>query len=204
MIDEQWEQTRRHWIFQGRPKRYDLAEKLVPGDCSSWTASRYADDFRPYDSVYLWRAGGEDAIYGWGVIDREPAGDAASDPEKTKTDRRVDVEYMVRFDSPLSRSAIQEAPGLTQLNILRNASGTNFRVTPFEAIALNQLARSADEKPPPDPWRSGNGGFNGSMLDSYRYSRPLRRTLAGAARYALEAGANFELEPVSSAWSRRG
>ncbi len=132
-----------HWLFQGNPERYDLKDRLKPGQTESWTVTRYASRIKPSDIVWFWRAH-ERALYGWGEVLDPPAPADASG-------LRVPVVYTERFDSPIGYEAIRENSGLSNLMVLRAPQGTNFRVAEDEAVALVELVRQLGLEPPVPP-----------------------------------------------------
>ena len=85
-----------YWLFQGNPKRYDLREKLKPGQTEQWVVTRYVTRIQPGDIVWFWRSG-ERALYGWGEVLEPPQ----SVPGLSGI--RTPIRYVERFDPP-SRS----------------------------------------------------------------------------------------------------
>jgi hypothetical protein len=148
----------RFWIFQSHPERYDVAERLVAGRTDNWVVSAFAEEMRPGDVVYLWRAGSEDALYGWAevtteVFEAEPGRIAQSRaveaPAEEAPQLRVELAYRVRFEPPLTREEIRSHPELEKLAPLHTGSGTNFPVAPHEAAALDELVRRRGFEAPP-------------------------------------------------------
>jgi len=127
---------RRTWIFQGNPKRYDLRDKLVPGETEAWEINAYRDEIQAGDIVYFWRSSGDEAIFGWGEVAREGSGDK---PALKAGRDRIAVEYKEPFKEPIPREAIRADADLADLNILRQPSGTSYRVTTIEALALSRM-----------------------------------------------------------------
>ncbi len=152
---EQAATSLRHWIFQARPDRFDLAKGLQPGKTDTWILSRFRDEVEPGHIVYFWRSGRQAGFHGWGEIAGPPQD--VKESGSAKGSCSVPVTYRVRFEEPLSRDEIKriEDPAisgsLAGLNILRAPTGTNFKVTVLEAAALNRLLETRGERPPPDP-----------------------------------------------------
>jgi hypothetical protein len=97
---------RRTWIFQGNPKRYDLRDKLVPGETEAWEINAYRDEIQAGDIVYFWRSSGDEAIFGWGEVARE----GSDDKPALKAGRdRIAVEYK----EPIPREATPTSPTST-------------------------------------------------------------------------------------------
>ena len=149
------------WIFQAVPERYDLVEKMKSLQSEQWFVTRYYDEIKAGDTVYFWLAGNAAGLYGWGQI-LSPAPYLVPDG-----DYRVHVSYQVRFKVPPERSGKGQAPipkemvkqdsELSQLLVLQAPQGTNFRVKPEEADALNRLIKAAGF-PEPQPAAQGKEG----------------------------------------------
>ncbi len=126
------------YIFQAKPSIYDFRQRLAEGKTVNWLASRYHRDMRRGEIVYLWQAGDSNkrGIYGWGEItSQEPFVDS-------KGAYRVAVQTLRIFDSHLSASSVRSTPGLSDIQLFRNAMGTNFRLTETESQALRELVVS--------------------------------------------------------------
>ncbi len=140
---------RRYWIFQGRPDRYDLEEKLIPGETEQWTVSRYENEIGLGDVAYFWRGGRQPGMWGWGVVTGPPNSKSGTD------DLRVEVLYQGRFDKPLSKNELldldAESGALSVMQILRAPQGTNFKLTSHEAVALNRMLKRHGPVPEDPP-----------------------------------------------------
>lgn len=130
-----------HWLFQGNPKRYDLKDRLKPGNTEEWVVTRYVTRIQPGDFVWFWRAG-ERALYGWGEVLEPPQ----SKPGLSGI--RLLVSYEERFDPPIGMEDILAEAPLKNLMVLRAPQGTNFAVTPEEADALRALAEDRNFNAP--------------------------------------------------------
>jgi predicted RNA-binding protein with PUA-like domain len=129
-----------YWIFQSKPERYDLREKLVPGKKESWIATRYRTRMNPEDIVFFWMAGDERirGVYGWGRI--------SSKPHRTDRGFRVDVEYRRKLRDFLPATLLREKTALQNMMIFNLPLGTNFYINRDEGKAIVQLM-PADERP---------------------------------------------------------
>ncbi len=123
------------WLFQGVPRRYDIAVKLVAGDTEVWRASRYAGEMEPGDRVYFWRAGDPEqrGIYGWGTI-VGPVRDYG------EWGIGVPVRYDVRLERHIPAADLAVHPDFADHLIFRMALGTNFEVSPAQDQALQDLS----------------------------------------------------------------
>jgi hypothetical protein len=151
------------WIFQAVPERYDLVEKMKSLQSEQWFVTRYYDEIKAGDIVHFWLAGKAAGLYGWGQI-LSPAPYLIPDG-----DYRVQVSYQVRFmmspdrsdkaQAPIPKEMVRQDSELSQLQILLAPQGTNFRVKPTEADALNRLIKSAGFTEP----QPGAQGREGSL-----------------------------------------
>jgi len=135
------------WIFQAVPERYDLVEKMKSLQSEQWFVTRYYDEIKAGDIVYFWLAGKVAGLYGWGQI-------LSTAPYLMPDgDYRVQVSYQVRFmtasgkqdkaEAPIPKELVKQNSELSLLQIIQAPQGTNFRVKPKEAEALNKLIKSA-------------------------------------------------------------
>jgi predicted RNA-binding protein with PUA-like domain len=147
---------RRVWLFQANPKLYDLeaaVQRAQIGDTDSWVVSRYRDEMREGDTVVLWQGGDNAGIYAIGELIGEP-----HEREQQPTEHELDAapylknRYAVDFrftlipDKPISRRDMRVHPVLANSLIIRNPQGTNFRVTPEEWAAIQDLL--GESRPP--------------------------------------------------------
>lgn len=124
------------WIFQGHPRRYDVAdpELFAEGRTEVWLVSRYREQMAVGDIVYLWRAGEASGrgLYGWGTIESEPE-------YHQDWGWGIPVEYAIRFPRHISADVTQADPVLASHLLFRMPTGTNFAVSREEAAALERL-----------------------------------------------------------------
>jgi len=133
----------RYWIFQAVPEQYPLADAMKNLPAERWFVTRYGAHMAPGDVVYFWQAGRKAALHGWGRLQSNVACEGDDD--------RIQVSYDVQFDPPVPKTAIQDARGLEELQLLRAPQGTNFKVSTAEAKRLNTLIRQKGFQAPPDP-----------------------------------------------------
>jgi 5-methylcytosine-specific restriction protein B len=141
-------QPARAWIFQANPTMYDMRGALKALKTDTFFVSRYEDEIGPGDRVYLWESGKNAGIVGVAEIIEKPR--LRLDPPESlrfKLDREKfegdQVRALVRLlrcvDPSVSRDQILALPALSNLSILRQPQGSNFKVTPAEAEAIEQL-----------------------------------------------------------------
>ncbi|MEO1049733.1 MAG: P-loop NTPase fold protein [Bacteroidota bacterium] len=158
----------RYWIFQGKPERYELKEKLIASKKEDWVVTRYKNDIKPADIVIFWRSGDDEVLYGWGEV----IGEVTNLQEK---ESRVAIQYLNRFRNPIKLSAIEGHKELFGLTIRRNSQGTNFRVTRLEVKALNEII--ANQKEVQVPLEAIESTINDIALHEYRYSSSVTQIL---------------------------
>ena len=124
------------WIFQGHPRRYDVADPnlFAEGQSEIWLVSRYRDRMAIGDIVYMWRAGEESGrgLYGWGTIQSEPE-------YHEDWGWGIAVQYAKRFPLHISSNVIQGDPALASHLLFRMPIGTNFTVSDTQAVAIRNL-----------------------------------------------------------------
>lgn len=145
----------RTWIFQANPSRFDVDGFLHVGPTIfTWLVTRYMNEIRVGDRVYLWRAASDDTSKAGVFAEAEvhsavirSAADEQSrlfwkDSEVGRSEAdRVWLRLIRRANSKelLKRDWLKEDPLLRNLSILRFAAATNFEVQEHEARRLAQM-----------------------------------------------------------------
>ncbi|MGB8648556.1 MAG: EVE domain-containing protein [Anaerolineae bacterium] len=120
------------WLFQANPRVYDLEQGLRRERLNDWQVNRYRNEIHKGDKAILWKAGENRGLYGVGTI--------VSDVyERGDGDRVVDVQYDGRLAQPLLYEKLCDDPMLSNMLIMRQQQGTNFRIRPEEWEALQPL-----------------------------------------------------------------
>jgi hypothetical protein len=173
------------WIFQVNPKRFDVDAFLAtrPGP-TRWLVTRYGDEMRPGDDVFIWRAAASAGDLNSGIIAKASILSAPTtgtddpnsipfwknDADKTSVALRAGIRIaaVADKDGVLQRSTLADDPALGSLLILRMANQTNYKLEPRLAERLNELwaattkgwSRSGTF---PQSWRMamrvGDGGY---------------------------------------------
>jgi len=180
------EVVHRFWIFQGMPERYDLEEKLIPGESETWTLTRYHEEVKPGDMVYFWRGGRQSGLYGWGLVTDPPHQDQSTE---SRAAWWVNVTYQSRFKNPISKEDItgcRQADKLAGLLIFRAPQGTNFKVTTKEAISLNQLISERSESPPDNPTGAESSRFPVGSLAPLNFGKTVTLLIGAGLRFSEE------------------
>ena len=140
------------WIFQANPERYDIQNLLAEEDLTEdmWLVSRYKKQIKSGDIGLIWISGKEAGIYA--VVDVIDDPKEMYDSEKytkywvdeaDKHQKKLRVKMMYRLkliNNPVPREELKNTPGLQNLEILKQAQGTNFRVSEQEwPLILNLI-----------------------------------------------------------------
>lgn len=147
---------RKYWIFQANPKTFRIFDWWDdhPNDqIINWSVRQYGDEIKKGDFVILWLSGTQSGIYAIAEVITNPYSKSYSNEEKKywvkqtelyKTKLRVDIKYIKKFlDKPISRNFCVDDQILSNLTILKQAQGTNFKVT---EIQWNRLMEVISEK----------------------------------------------------------
>ena len=143
------------WIFQGSPDKFDIEGYLAVGlPKISWMVTRYADQIKPGDRVYIWQAAGkkkatsgilasatvisevwsgpndEAAIPFWKV-------DGAALREAARVSLRV--EKVANGKEVIKRDWLSQDPICNDLLIIRQSAGTNYPLSPVHADRIGAL-----------------------------------------------------------------
>lgn len=133
------------WIFQGKPERYPLNEKLVKGDRETWLVSRYKDEISKGDIVLFWSSGDESirGLYGWGEVTQD------SVQYYDDWGYGIEILYRVRFKRHIGVNQLRESGILNDNVLLKMPIGTNFKISPHEYTDLCKLIKTLGETVPP-------------------------------------------------------
>lgn len=132
------------FLFQSKPVRYDLRQKLVPSTSDTWYATRYRNEMHPGDFVFFWMAGDPEirGVYGWGNVESSPY-------FKPNWDNHgIDVKYEQKFKRAILARSVKEDPVLSKMLIVRAPQATNFLLSQNEAKRLVRLVEDCGEVPP--------------------------------------------------------
>jgi hypothetical protein len=147
------------WIFNYNPEKYRLAERLAdPNPDITWRVSRFRDEIRPGDIIFIWETGRDRGIRA--VLRAEGVPQNMHELESEQPylmERDTDVACRVHAtiihrDVNLSHSHLRSVPGLENLSVFHGIQrGTNFRVTPEEGEILLELVEQRDRGVPAIP-----------------------------------------------------
>jgi hypothetical protein len=146
----------RTWVFQGNPDQFDIDGYLASRPALfSWLVTRYADEIREGDHVFIWRTGGEQRAVTGIIAEAEVVSAPEPRPEdpdalpywRSEAAARTDIRprSLLRLLSTatrrevLRRDWLLEDPILRDLPNLKMAAGTNYPVEPHQAERLAAL-----------------------------------------------------------------
>jgi hypothetical protein len=140
------------WVFQGKPERYPLNEKLVVDNRETWLVSRFKDEISKGDIVLFWSSGKESVrgLYGWGLITQDAV------QYYDGWGFGIEILYKVKFKNHVGIDQVRESTVLDNNVLLKMPIGTNFRISPQEYRGLRELFKKLGEIVPP-ALNGGNG-----------------------------------------------
>ena len=136
------------WIFQGNPKYYDIQAAIQNMDIITWDVNQYTKQIKQGDSAYIWLSGSEGGIIASGKILCNPEmrdidiSDPYSKGEVAEKGQylAVDIEINKKLlDSIISRNILLADECTKNLDILKFASATNFRVTKEQQAVIESM-----------------------------------------------------------------
>jgi hypothetical protein len=143
------------WIFQANPARFDIPAYLAARPVESeWLVSRYFNDIRPGDQVFIWRSGSDDKKQPAGVIAdataltpvREVVDDGPAHFWMNSSDRlavrprvRIALGRVANKKEVIKRDWWKEDPILSDHLIMRMPNHTTFRIEGEVLTRLEQL-----------------------------------------------------------------
>ena len=127
------------WLFQAVPKRYDLVTRMKEGETETWLTTRYREEMKRGDLVFMWSAGSSDrrGLYGWGRI--------ISDQSKYYDGwgHGIDVHYEKVFPERLASDSVGNLSAFARHVLFKMPIGTNFKL---EADQTQQLVDLISER----------------------------------------------------------
>ena len=130
------------WLFQANPKFYDLAgdlPKMSLGTPDEWSAPKFRSEYAIGDPVLLWSAaGGGRALPGIYGVAKVASRVFECRKESFGSHFRVAVVITNVLAQPILKEELV-GHGLADLSVIRNAIGTNHKVTPDQWERLLEL-----------------------------------------------------------------
>jgi len=164
-LHEQGDQVSKtnYWIFQSNPKYYDIVGALKEYQSMDFTVSRYKDEIKPEDTVFIWASGKDAGIYAIAEVTSlpytlgyTPAPDPfdREDRNENEDTLKADIEVLNVLTTPLLKKQIVTYSDLRDLSIITAPQGTNFRVSKSQGDLLMDLIkgnRFIIDKPEDEP-----------------------------------------------------
>eukprot|EP01118_Nematostelium_gracile_P010570 TRINITY_DN365_c0_g1_i2.p1 TRINITY_DN365_c0_g1~~TRINITY_DN365_c0_g1_i2.p1 ORF type:complete len:846 (-),score=181.48 TRINITY_DN365_c0_g1_i2:4-2541(-) len=143
----------RSWIFQANSTIYDIENSLKNLKKMTWVVKQHIHKIRKNDRVYIWVSGKNAGVLATGVIISNPSEMPESKAMKqyflqTKNVKfnakqlRVNIQIDYILPKRLQKNVFVNHPTLSHLTILRQPIGTNFKLNPKEAQAIDQIVRN--------------------------------------------------------------
>lgn len=130
-----------YWIFKANPKLFDVEANIRMGNLPhGWKVSRYRNEIKAGDTVFLWLTGSPRGIFAVLKVTSDPyhLPHDPSDPYWSDI-YKVDVRLLKHFPL-LDAEFLKLIPGLQNLSTFHGyQAATNFKVTPSEGEIITRL-----------------------------------------------------------------
>ena len=130
-----------YWIFKSNPDIYDVESSILAGNPPrGWKVSRYRNEIKSGDLIFLWRTGNNRGIVALFESTSDPYYIPPNPNEPYWSDLyKVDVHLRKHF-AVLDADFLKQLPGLQNLSTFHGyQAGTNFKVTAEEGKILMKL-----------------------------------------------------------------
>lgn len=151
MDDAEASSPARSWIFQANPKYYDIDAALANIGEMSWSVNQHKESISPGDEVFLWRSGPEAGIVATAevltapsIMEQDSLQFAVQADKFSAPALRVQLRIRSVYPVPLSRDVLKAS--LPDLSILQAPQGTNFAVTPEQALAIREMLAGLEQE----------------------------------------------------------
>lgn len=141
------------WLFQGNPQKFNIVgylNHIEEGNHLLWSMSRYYNEVKIGDIVYLWRSGSEAGIVAKAIVIESPMEqniDTASfdfiiDESQKSVAPRVKLKLLKLVSSDktfIKKNWLINDPICHDMHLLRNPMGTNFRLNNEQSERISDL-----------------------------------------------------------------
>ncbi len=130
-----------YWIFKSNPALYDVEASIRRGSPPrGWKVSRYRNEIKAGDVIFLWRTGSPRGIFATFEATSDPYHIPPNPVEPYWSDiYKVDVRLLKHF-SLLDADYLKQVPGLQNLSTFHGyQAATNFKVIPAEGEIISKL-----------------------------------------------------------------
>lgn len=126
-----------YWIFQSNPNYFDIVGAINEYQTMYFTVSRYKNEIKPGDNVFMWASGKDAGIYGLAKVINEPYKQEFLPPidpfyingrDENRSKVVVDIKIEKVLEPPILKKQLKEYQELEDLLIIKFPQGTNFRV----------------------------------------------------------------------------
>lgn len=148
---------KKYWLFQANPYTYRIYDwwKNHPNhEDILWSIRQYSKEVRKGDLGGIWLSGQNAGIYAIVELASNPRTIERTAEEKEywvdrkellKPSKRAPLKYIKRlFDSPISRKYCLEDEVLSDMNILKQAQGTVFRLRKKHWDRINEITSHSE------------------------------------------------------------
>ena len=141
------EEAKNYWIFQGNPEIYDINRVMTLGITTSWLVTRYKNDIKEGDQGYLWKSGDNAGVVASFEIVKEPSEEIEETDQEgwiTEDKKGGQIRCLIKItniypDLPVTRSELLNADFGKNISVIKNAAGTNFKISKEEYEKIMQL-----------------------------------------------------------------
>ena len=145
------EEVKNYWIFQGNPEIYDINRVMTLGITTSWLVTRYKNDIKEGDQGYLWKSGDNAGVVASFEIVKAPTEEIDETDQGgwiTEDKKGGMVRCLIKItsiypDPPVTRSELLNTDFGRNISIIKNATGTNFKISKEEYDKIMQLIEGA-------------------------------------------------------------
>jgi hypothetical protein len=144
------------WLFQSNPDRFDIGAYLATNPIAiNWLITRYQHEIYVGDRVFIWRAGGKGGAEDAGVIaeglivetprlclneeDAAPFWADSSEQQQEKVRALIRLLKVANKKEILKRDWLKDDPVLHDLEILRMANATNYKLSLTHSARFDAL-----------------------------------------------------------------
>ena len=130
-----------YWIFKSNPEIYDVEGSILAGNPPrGWKVSRYRNEIKAGDTVFLWRTGTTRGIFAMFEVKSDPYYIPPNPNDPYWSDLyKVDV-HLIKHFPMLDANFLKQIPGLQNLSTFHGyQAATNFKVTASEGQIIKKL-----------------------------------------------------------------
>lgn len=139
------------WLFKANPKCFDLRGALEKLEVINWDVNQNKKLIRPGEKVFFWEDGKDGGVFASATIEEGPAQlENLPDQEQYELEQKpgwVAKEERLRvrlridkvFNPHITRTQVMKHPVLKDLEVLKPANATNYKLKPEQAEAIESF-----------------------------------------------------------------